>query len=146
MEKDKMDDSKTKSRKKKIILILIPVIIIAFAAYSHYVFRTWDPSEAFGTWKSVALNGNDIEIIRKGIYSSGDTTGLCNGYVFVRYGCSEVEAMNKMGFYDIGHTYENGAFECTEYCTSESGDHAIIAGKTYYLGGYMMKYRIVGIC
>ncbi len=141
-----MDDSKTKNRKKKIILILIPLIIIAFAAYSHLIFRTWNPAEALETWKSVALNGNDIQVIREGVYSSGDTTGLCNGYVFVSYGCSDVEAMNKMGFYDIGHTYESGTYKCTEYCTSECGDHAIIAGKSYYPGGYLLKYRIVGVC
>ncbi len=131
-----MDDGKTKSRKKKIILI--PVIIIAFALYSHYVFRTWNPAEAFETWKSVSIKGNDIEIIREGIYSSGDTTGLNIGYVFVSYGCSKEEAMNKMGFYKYG----DGA----DYRTCECGTHAVISGKFYYLGGYMMKYRIVGIC
>lgn len=93
-----MYEGKIKSRKKKSILILIPVIIIAFALYSHYVFRTWNPAEAFETWKSVTIKGNDIEIIREGIYSSGDTTGLNIGYVFVSYGCSKEEAMNKMAF------------------------------------------------
>ena len=52
--------------------------------------------------------------------------------------------MDKIGFHDLGHTYYNGKDRQPEYCTSEAGFHAIIEGRLFYLGGYLLKYRVVG--
>lgn len=139
-------DGKTKSRKKKIILMLIPVIIIAFELYSHYIFRTWNPVKAFETWKSVAVDGEEVYQIKKAYYCSGCMDKHWQGFLFVSYDISEEQAMNEIGYYDIGHKYKEykSEKEYTEYCTSEYGEHTIVYRKRPYLGGYFLEYHVVG--
>lgn len=66
------------------------------------------------------------------------------GYVFSSYDNSTADAMDKIGFHDIGHKYSNGNKTQTEYCTSEFGEHAIIKSTYPYLGGYVLKYEVIG--
>ena len=92
----------------------------------------------------MAVDGNDFYEIQEGTYAGGDPDIPTEGYVFVSYQYSAVEAMDKIGFHDLGHTYFDGKNRQPEYCTSEAGFHAIIEGRLFYLGGYLLKYRVVG--
>jgi hypothetical protein len=131
-------------KKTKRIIIVLVIIIITFIGYSAIVFKTINPIHSFAIWKSVAVDGNDFYEIQEGTYAGGDPDISTEGYVFVTYQYSAVEAMDKIGFHDLGHTYFDGKNRQPEYCTSEGGDHAIIEGRLLYLGGYLLKYRVVG--
>ena len=131
-------------RSKKIIIIMLVIFIITFVVYSAIVFKTINPIHSFTIWKSVAVDGNDFYEIQEGTYAGGDPDIPTEGYVFVSYQYSAVEAMDKIGFHDLGHTYFDGKNRHPEYCTSEAGFHAIIEGRLFYLGGYLLKYRVVG--
>ena len=131
-------------RSKKIIIIMLVIFIITFVVYSAIVFKTINPIHSFTIWKSVAVDGNDFYEIQEGTYAGGDPDIPTEGYVFVSYQYSAVEAMDKIGFHDLGHTYFDGKNRQPEYCTSEAGFHAIIEGRLFYLGGYLLKYREVG--
>lgn len=131
-------------RSKKIIIIMLVIFIITFVVYSAIVFKTINPIHSFTIWKSVAVDGNDFYEIQEGTYAGGDPDIPTGGYVFVSYQYSAVEAMDKIGFHDLGHTYFDGKNRQPEYCTSEAGFHAIIEGRLFYLGGYLLKYRVVG--
>lgn len=131
-------------RSKKIIIIMLVIFIITFVVYSAIVFKTINPIHSFTIWKSVAVDGNDFHEIQEGTYAGGDPDIPTEGYVFVSYQYSAVEAMDKIGFHDLGHTYFDGKNRQPEYCTSEAGFHAIIEGRLFYLGGYLLKYRVVG--
>lgn len=138
-----------KSKKKVIIAAIAAIItiVVSFIIYSAFVFRTFDPVNAFGTWKSVVIDNNEIYVIQEGDYSGGDPDIPMEGYVFVSYDLSTVDAMEKMGFHDIGHIYSSPeGKKQTEYCTSEAGLHSIIEGRLFYFGGYRLKYCIVGVC
>jgi hypothetical protein len=130
-----------KRSKKKVIIFVLAILISAFIGYSVVVFKTINPIRSFTIWKSVAVNRNDFYEIQEGTYAGGDPDIPNEGYVFVSYQYSAVEAMDKIGFHNLGHTY--GKNRQPEYCTSESGDHAIIEGRLFYLGGYLLKYRVV---
>lgn len=131
--------------KKKIIIAAIITIIGCFIIYSALIFRTFDPVKAFGTWRSVVIDNNEIYVIQKGEYSGGDPNIPMEGYAFVSYDLSPVEAMEKMKFHDIGHIYSSpSGKKQKEYCTSEGGLHSIIEGRLFYFGGYLLKYRVVG--
>ena len=132
-------------RSKKIIIIMLVIFIITFVVYSAIVFKTINPIHSFTIWKSVAVDGNDFYEIQEGTYAGGDPDIPTEGYVFVSYQYSAVEAMDKIGFHDLGHTYFDGKNRQPEYCTSEAGFHAIIEGRLFYLGGYLLKYRVVGV-
>lgn len=131
-------------RSKKIIIIMLVIFIITFVVYSAIVFKTINPIHSFTIWKFVAVDGNDFYEIQEGTYAGGDPDIPTEGYVFVSYQYSAVEAMDKIGFHDLGHTYFDGKNRQPEYCTSEAGFHAIIEGRLFYLGGYLLKYRVVG--
>ena len=131
-------------RSKKIIIIMLVIFIITFVVYSAIVFKTINPIHSFTIWKSVAVDGNDFYEIQEGTYAGGDPDIPTEGYVFVSYQYSAVEAMDKIGFHDLGHTYFDGKNRQPEYCTSEAGFHAIIEGRLFYLGGYLLKNRDVG--
>ena len=131
-------------RSKKIIIIMLVIFIITFVVYSAIVFKTINPIHSFTIWKFVAVDGNDFYEIQEGTYAGGDPDIPTEGYVFVCYQYSAVEAMDKIGFHDLGHTYFDGKNRQPEYCTSEAGFHAIIEGRLFYLGGYLLKYRVVG--
>ena len=131
-------------RSKKIIIIMLVIFIITFVVYSAIVFKTINPIHSFTIWKSLAVYGNDFYEIQEGTYAGGDPDIPTEGYVFVSYQYSAVEAMDKIGFHDLGHTYFDGKNRQPEYCTSEAGFHAIIEGRLFYLGGYLLKYRVVG--
>ena len=133
-----------KSRKKVIIGTLI-FLLVLLISYSAFIFRTINPIKAFDVWKSVVIDGNDICIIKKGGYAGGDSEISMEGYVFSTYDYSSAEVMGKIGFNNIGHIYDDGKKKQTEYCTSESGLHAIVEGRFLYLGGYLLKYKIVGM-
>ena len=113
-------------RSKKIIIIMLVIFIITFVVYSAIVFKTINPIHSFTIWKSVAVDGNDFYEIQEGTYAGGDPDIPTEGYVFVSYQYSAVEAMDKIGFHDLGHTYFDGKNRQPEYCTSEAGFHAII--------------------
>lgn len=131
-------------RSKKIIIIMLVIFIITFVVYSAIVFKTINPIHSFTIWKSVAVDGNNFYEIQEGTYAGGDPDIPTEGYVFVSYQYSAVEAMDNIGFHDLGHTYFDGKNRQPEYCTSEAGFHAIIEGRLFYLGGYLLKYRVVG--
>ena len=131
-------------RSKKIIISMLVIVSITFVVYSAIVFKTINPIHSFTIWKSVAVDGNDFYEIQEGTYAGGDPDIPTEGYVFVSYQYSAVEAMDKIGFHDLGHTYFDGKNRQPEYCTSEAGFHAIIEGRLFYLGGYLLKYRVVG--
>jgi hypothetical protein len=133
-----------KKSKKKVIVSALAIFIILFISYSAIVFKTINPISSFTIWKSVAVDGNDFYEIQEGTYAGGDPDIPTEGYVFVSYQYSAVEAMDKIGFHDLGHTYFDGKNRQPEYCTSEGGHHAIIEGRLLYLGGYLLKYRVVG--
>ena len=133
-----------KKSKKKVIVSALAIFIILFISYSAIVFKTINPISSFTIWKSVAVDGNDFYEIQEGTYAGGNPDIPNEGYVFVSYQYSAVEAMDKIGFHDLGHTYYNGKDRQPEYCTSEAGFHAIIDGRLFYLGGYLLKYRVVG--
>ncbi len=133
-----------KKSKKKVIVSALAIFIILFISYSAIVFKTINPISSFTIWKSVAVDGNDFYEIQEGTYAGGNPDIPNEGYVFVSYQYSAVEAMDKIGFHDLGHTYYNGKDRQPEYCTSEAGFHAIIEGRLFYLGGYLLKYRVVG--
>jgi hypothetical protein len=137
-------DNMSNKRSKKIIIIMLVIFIITFVVYSAIVFKTINPIHSFTIWKSVAVDGNDFYEIQEGTYAGGDPDIPTEGYVFVSYQYSAVEAMDKIGFHDLGHTYFDGKNRQPEYCTSEAGFHAIIEGRLFYLGGYLLKYRVVG--
>ena len=133
-----------KKSKKKVIVSALAIFIILFISYSAIVFKIINPISSFTIWKSVAVDGNDFYEIQEGTYAGGNPDIPNEGYVFVSYQYSAVEAMDKIGFHDLGHTYYNGKDRQPEYCTSEAGFHAIIEGRLFYLGGYLLKYRVVG--
>ena len=133
-----------KKSKKKVIVSALAIFIILFISYSAIVFKTINPISSFTIWKSVAVDGNDFYEIQEGTYAGGNPDIPNEGYVFVSYQYSAVEAMDKIGFHDLGHTYYNGKDRQPEYCTSEAGFHAIIEGRLFYLGGYLLEYRVVG--
>lgn len=133
-----------KKSKKKVIIFLLATFIILFIGYSAIVFKTINPIRSFTIWKSVAMDRNDFYEIQKGTYAGGDPDIPTEGYVFVSYQYSAVEAMDKIGFHDLGHTYFDGKNRQPEYSTSEAGFHAIIEGRLFYFGGYLLKYRVVG--
>lgn len=133
-----------KKSKKKVIVSALAIFIILFISYSAIVFKTINPISSFTIWKSVAVDGNDFYEIQEGTYAGGDPDIPTEGYVFVSYQYSAVEAMDKIGFHDLGHTYYNGKDRQPEYCESEYGFHAIIEGRLFYLGGYLLEYRVVG--
>lgn len=125
-------------------MIVILALIFLFICYSAMVFRTIDPIQAFKIWKSVTVDKNDFYKIQEGTYAGGDPDIQTEGYVFMSYRYSAVEAMEKIGYHDLGHTYFDGKNRQTEYSTSEGGFHAIIEGRIFYFGGYLLEYRIVG--
>ena len=133
-----------KNSKKRLIIFVLAIFILVFIGYSIVVFKTINPMRSFTIWKTVAVDSNDVYEIQKGIYSGGNPDLPNEGYVFVSNQYSAVEAMDKIGFHDLGHTYFDGKNKQPEYCTSEAGDHAIIEGRLFYLGGYLLKYRVVG--
>ncbi|MBE6870281.1 MAG: hypothetical protein E7494_16265 [Ruminococcus albus] len=109
-----------KKSKKKVIVSALAIFIILFISYSAIVFKTINPISSFTIWKSVAVDGNDFYEIQEGTYAGGNPDIPNEGYVFVSYQYSAVEAMDKIGF------------------------HAIIEGRLFYLGGYLLEYRVVG--
>ena len=133
-----------KKSKKKVVFYVLVIFIILFISYSAIVFKTINPIRSFTIWKSVAMDGNDFYEMQEGTYAGGDPDKPNEGYVFVSYKYSAVEAMEKIGFHDLGHTYFDGKNRQPEYCTSEAGFHAIIEGRILYFGGYLLKYRVVG--
>lgn len=135
-----MDNIKTKKK----AVAAISAFIFLFTMYSAFVFRTLDPLKAFDIWKCIVIENNDIYRIKKGYYSGGATDHSNEGYVFSSYDNTPVEVMDKIGFHDIGHVYFGGKKEQPEYCTSECGMHAIIEGRIFYFGGYVLKYKVVG--
>lgn len=132
--------------KKKVIIAAIITIVVSIIIYSAFVFRTLNPVNAFGTWKSVVIDNNEIYVLQKGIYSGGDPDTPTEGYIFASYDYSPVDVMGKIGFHDIGHIYSSPeGKKQTEYCTGNGGGwHSIIEGRLFYFGGYLLKYRVVG--
>lgn len=125
---------------KKLALAVLGVIFL-FVIYSAFVFRTLNPVKAFDVCKVIAIDNNDINVIERAAYAGGEPN---MGYVFSCYDNTPIEAMDKIGFHDIGHEYFDGNTLQPEYCTAECGQHAIIEGRILYLGGYLFKYRVAG--
>ena len=130
--------------KKKIIILTIITVVFLFIIYSDLVFRTLNPINAFAIWKNVVPENNDIYEIKVGYYSGGSIDHSNVGYVFSSYDSSPAEVMDKIGFHDICHTYYDEKIKYQEYCTSKAGDYAIIKTRLFYIGGYLLKYEVVG--
>lgn len=133
------------TRKRILLVGLILFISVAFLIYSAIIFRTLNPSKSLNIWKTVAIDECDIYILQEGKYSGGNSEISNKGYVFSSYNNTPEEVMNKMGFYNIGHIYTDNNKTQNEYCTDEIGLHTIIEGRLFYLGGYLLKYRVVGV-
>ena len=130
--------------RKRVFVLIAFVVILIFIVYSSLIFRTANPQNSSRIWKNVVINSNSIYEIKEGHYNGGCMDDSNIGYVFSSYDNSTADAMDKIGFHDIGHKYSNGNKTQTEYCTSEFGEHAIIKSTYPYLGGYVLKYEVIG--
>lgn len=139
------------TKTKKIVLIIIACILFIGAKsmlLTRLYFNTWDVTYSAEVVKNIVLDNPNYYLIKKGKYCSGGNLINCKhwiGYIYYTDDFTAEQAMEKAGYRDIGHKYNDGKKTYTEYCTSEAGDHTIIYKLSHFLGGHLIEYHVVGV-
>lgn len=138
------------TRVKKIVLIVVACILFIGAVCSiltRKYLKTWDISYSFKLIKCIVIEDPDYYLLKKGYYC-GEGGSNCNhwvGYIYYTDDFTAEQAMEKAGYYDIGHVYNDGEKTHKEYCTNEAGEHTIIRKVSHFLNGYLLEYHVIGI-
>lgn len=139
------------ARVKKIILIIITCALFIGAVctiLTRMYFNTWDVTYGAEIVKNIVLDSPNYCLIKKGKYCSGGNFINCKdwiGYIYYTDDFTAEQAMEKAGYRDIGHVYNDGKKTYTEYSTSEAGEHTIIRKVSRFLGGHLLEYHVTGV-